>query len=711
MLNRATDRMTWVLFFLLTLVVSLLSTAPAVAVDPVPVTYQDQSYAGVTTTRPTEDKPQSKLFHAHGAWWAIMLDADGKLRIHELLSNHTWRQAGAVVDNRVSSTADLLFDGTQLYVASRDGTTPLRVSRMSFDATDRSWNLDAGFPVTVNAGGSESASIEKDSTGMLWVTWTRSKTVWVSHTTTSDTSWVNGYRPTVADTAVTSDDISGLISFQGKIGVMWSDQGDNKFAFAIHQDGAPDNQWTNETALGGPKLADDHINLKSLSDDPQGRVYAVVKTSLNDVAASSPSDPLILLLIRDSDGTWTQETVATIADDWTRPLLQIDTVNARVLAFGTAPEKGGIIYLKAAPLANPDFQTGRGTPFVSFSGRTLNNATGTKQPLTQQTGVVVMASSSGTDSRYYHAEMPLNPPGIDSPPTAPGAPVVTSTTASQVDLTWAVATDDVGVASYTILRDGVAVGTSATASYSDTTVQPSTTYTYSLVATDTAGQDSPQSAGTQVTTLASGGGSASGVSFVDARSGSATTASVTVTTPSTAAGQVNLLALAARGRPNLTVPAGWTLVRMDENGSVMRQWIYVRVATQAIPEATLTLTLSSAQSSSWTVTAYDGLSLSSPVTASAASVNVSSTQPAVAGISGAPTGIAVAFVGVAAASSVTPSTGWSERGESVALGTYKITGELADTPIPASGTVAPTTVTASPGGASVAQTLALTPAP
>lgn len=708
--NRATRPTTWASLVLLALVTGFLGTAPAVAEDPTPVTYQDQSYAGVTNTRPTADKPQSKLFHARGAWWAIMLDADGKLRIHELMPDHTWRQAGSVVDDRASSTADLLFDGTSLYVASRDNASPLRISRLSFDDVNRAWTLDAGFPVTVNSGGSESASIEKDSTGTLWVTWTRSKAVWVSHTTGSDTSWVAGFRPSVADTAVTSDDISGLISFRGRIGVMWSDQGDNRFGFAIHQDGAPDNQWTSETAMGGQKLADDHLNLKSLSDDLQGRVYAVVKTSLNDLAASAPTDPLIMLLVREADGTWTRRTIATIADDWTRPMIQIDTVNARVLAFGTAPEPGGVIYLKAASLADPQFETGRGTPFVAFKGRTVNNATGTKQPLTQQTGVLVLASSGGTDSRYYHAEMPLNPPGADAPPTAPGAPVAVSTTASQVDLSWAAATDDVGVASYTIQRDGVAIGTSPTTTYSDTTVQPSTAYNYNVVATDTVGQNSPQSASTQVTTPASGGGTTSGVRFVDARSGSATTASVTVSTPDTAAGQVNLLTLTSRGRPALTVPAGWTLVRMDENSTTMRQWVYVRVATQAIPAGTSAVTLSSAQSSSWTVTAYDGVSATTPVSASAASLNTTSTQPAVPGINGTPNGLAVAFVGVAAATSVTPAPGWSERGESVALGTYKVTGELADVVVPSSGTVPPTNVTASPGGVSVAQTLALTPA-
>ena len=79
--------------------------------------------------------------------------------------------------------------------------------------------------------------------------------------------------------------------------------------------------------------------------------------------------------------------VATVADEWTRPQVQIDTVNKRVLVFGTAPIKGGTIYEKSAQINDLSFPSGRGTPYVTFNGAYINNASGTKQPLTQQTGV------------------------------------------------------------------------------------------------------------------------------------------------------------------------------------------------------------------------------------------------------------------------------------------------------------------------------------
>ena len=689
--------------------VTIGGVAPAQAAESAPVTYQDQSYAGLVTSPPTADKPQSKLFFAQGSWWAIMLDADGNFRIHELMPDHTWRIAGNVVDSRVDSTADLLYDGSKLYVASRNPSTPLQVSRMSFQPLTRSWTVDTGFPVTVNAGGSESAAIEKDSTGQLWVTWTKSLKVWVSHTTIDDQTWSTPTQPAVGDTTISADDISGLISFKGKIGIMYSDEGDQKFSFAVHQDTDPDGTWSYESITNGALFADDHINLKNVSDDPAGRVYAVVKTSKNDPVGAPPTDPLIVLLVREADGTWSQHTVATVADEWTRPQVQIDTVNKRVLVFGTAPIKGGTIYEKTAQISDLTFPTGRGTPYVTHAGSYINNASGTKQPLTQQTGVVILASSGAPDYRYFHTEQALTPDGADQPPSPPGQPVANNVSSTKVALSWAASTDDKGVVSYTVMRDGVPVGTSTTTSFTDSTVQPSTTYEYTVTATDTAGQSSPSSVPTTVTT--SDPPVPSSVAFVDARSGSTTGTSVAVDTPAAAAGQVTLLGLAARGNPKVTAPAGWTLVRTDDNGTTMRQQVYRRVATAATPAGTSTFTLSSSQSAAWSDAVYAGVSTTTPIGATAASVNAASKSVAIPAVTGTAASTAVSFAGIAAAASVTPPAGWTERGESsTPTATYKVTGDYADTTIPASGSTAATSATATVSGPSIGQTVALNPA-
>jgi chitodextrinase len=69
-----------------------------------------------------------------------------------------------------------------------------------------------------------------------------------------------------------------------------------------------------------------------------------------------------------------------------------------------------------------------------------------------------------------------------------------------VTLTWTASTDNVGVAGYKIFRNGTQVGTSATTSYVSAGLAASTTYSYTVSAYDTAGNNSAQSSSISVTT-------------------------------------------------------------------------------------------------------------------------------------------------------------------------------------------------------------------
>ena len=86
------------------------------------------------------------------------------------------------------------------------------------------------------------------------------------------------------------------------------------------------------------------------------------------------------------------------------------------------------------------------------------------------------------------------------PPTAPTNLTATAASATQVNLSWTASTDNVGVTGYKIFRDGSQIATSASNSYSDTSVQPATTYSYYVTAYDAAGNNSSASNTATVTT-------------------------------------------------------------------------------------------------------------------------------------------------------------------------------------------------------------------
>jgi hypothetical protein len=692
---------------------------PAAAAGAGPVTYQGPVYGDASSTPPTADKPQSKLWFAQDTWWALMLSQQtATIRVYRLLADHTWVPASGTVDDRPTSTGDALWDGQKLYVVSRDSSTAVRVLRLSLNQTSMTWSVDPGFTSTVFNGGVESAAIDKDSRGRLWVTYTKSSSVWVAHTTNGDAGWVVPFKPRSPDTTIKADDLSSIVAFRGQVGVMWSDQQTGAFRFAIHKDGDPDSTWTTENALAGSNLADDHINLKNFTEDPSGRIFAVVKTSLNDLSPANPTDPLIIVLQRDLDGTWTSHVAAQVQDDATRPIIQVDATNQRLYVFMTAPVSGGSIYMKSAPLSDVSFPGGRGTPFVTWPGKYLNNATGTKQSLTSTTGIVVLACTGGTDRRYYHAEQAIGGTSTNQPPTVPTGLSAQVTSAGDVSLTWNASTDDSsgGVASYTVYRDGTAIAHPSGTSYLDTNVQPSTTYRYTVAATDSLGASSAQSASVSVTTPGSGtpAPAPGSISYVGSSTGANTTANTLVVPRPTQAqaGNVLVAAVSVRGGPTVTGPAGWTKVRADQNATTMGETLWVHTLGSGDPTS-WTWSFSSSQAAAGVIGAYSGVSSSSPVVTTAGQVNAASkviAAPAPATFSASTT--VVAAFGIAQYVTIGPDTPFTERGESSTPSTtYKVSVSLADAPMAANTAMQPPTADASTSAANVGQVVVLRPSP
>ena len=618
---------------MLTVLALLLGSTSAFAdttgLPSTPTTYEGFDY-GVSSHPPTADKPQSKLWFADGSWWAVMISpTDAKqVNVFELMPDHTWRDTGVTIDDRTTSTADVLYEDGVLYTASRAASSGARVNRLRYAPSTRTWQQDAGFPVSASPGGSESVTLARDSLGRLWITYTRNSKVWVQRTTGTDhQTWTAPFTPGTVDVAIGSDDLSAIVALNGRIGVMWSNQVADRFLFAVHDDTAPDDAWSLESPLAGTNLADDHVNLKTFSSDGQGRTFAVVKTSKDEDPASPGSAPLIVVLARTAAGAWSSTTFGTIADDHTRPMLVVDETNQELNVFATGSVQGGSIYRKKAPLSDVRFPAGRGEPFVTYPGAWLNNATSTKDPVNAATGLVVLAATHGTKHRYYHAELALGSGtggGSESPPS----------------------TDEIAFRSASSAQNG---GTS----------------------------------------------------------------SITVATPSgTAAGDVLLATIDVRGKPKITAPTGWQLVRHDDGSSTMQKATYWKAATAGEP-ASHTFGFSSSMGATALVSAYSGVSTTAPVDAHSGLVGTTAsrqiTAPAVT--TTVPGTRLVGLFATASSTTITPPTGMTERAEATTpTSTYKISGELADAAHSTTGSTGTRVATAGLSTKNIGQLIALRPA-
>lgn len=409
---------TWVFSAVLALAVlgglGLFGGVSALAV-PTEAGFRDFSY-GSATSSPTGNKAQNKLWFNDGAWWGSLFNPSANdYHIYRFnKANHSWTGTGTLIDSRNNSKADTLWDGNKLYVASAVVSTTgtdqaAKLRRYSYDASADRYTLDAGFPVTVGSGPMEALTLDKDSTGKLWVTFTQGNRVFVNRSVGGDTSWGQPFVPSVAGVNVDPDDVSAVAAYNlntaaPKMGLMWSNQADDKIYFTAHTDGAPDNAWQpTRTVIEGPRSADDHVSLKSLQTDPEGRIFTVHKTNFGDTGTPDPGAPLILVTVLRQDGSFTRHVFGRVAEDHTRPALVIDEDNQNLYVFATAPvSPGGTIYYKRAPLGAPNFPSGLGTPFIkSSTDRTINNVTSTKQNATDASGILVLASDD-TSNFYLH---------------------------------------------------------------------------------------------------------------------------------------------------------------------------------------------------------------------------------------------------------------------------------------------------------------------
>lgn len=424
---------------------------------------RDFSYSGVSA--PTGQKPESKLWYTADGWFGVLWNSGAKQwRIYRFnWSADNWTDLGVVVDTRAKGEVDALWDAanSKLYVAThiKEGakTTDMAAKLRRFSYANGTYQADAGFPVTMTTGAIEALVIDQDTTGRVWATWTQTagsfRKLNVTHATSaSNTSFVTPFTPALNGASnLSTDDISTLVEYDGQIGVMWSNQNDNKVYFASHVDGTPDSDWVLNPALSGPKWADDHLNIKSLSSDPAGRVFAVVKTSLNDVYPLTSSEPLILLLTLDGNGTWKKDTVWRINEgDNTRPIVLVspDTRTLHVFAAGPCCSGGTVVY-KTSPLDNPAFPSGLGDTFLKLaSDTTINNPSSTKQPVTAASGILVVAGDDHT-SFYVHNKITLGSSGgggndTTAPTVAITSPAAGASVAGPTPIT-ASAADNVGV--------------------------------------------------------------------------------------------------------------------------------------------------------------------------------------------------------------------------------------------------------------------------
>jgi hypothetical protein len=177
------------------------------------------------------------------------------------------------------------------------------------------------------------------------------------------------------------------------------------------------------------------------------------------------------------------------------------------------------------------------------------------------------------------------------------------------------------------------------------------------------------------------------------------------------AGDVMVATLDGRGNPSFVAPGGWTLIRLDAHGYVVRKATYYKVATGSEP-ASYTWTWSGVQAAAGGILAFANVDAGSPIVAHSGATSSGSstsiTAPSVSTIGGS---MVVGLFDTAQNTTVGPPAGLTEWFESTSnTGSYPVVSEAAGALQAAAGATGSRVATAGKPAQNIGQLIALRPA-
>ncbi|MBI4893393.1 MAG: hypothetical protein HY821_22420 [Acidobacteria bacterium] len=349
----------------------------------------------VDVPAPTKDKPQSKLWFAHGTWWAWLPVRGG---------SSVWRRTEAgwrrqeeldAALRGLPGQADVWAGGDSVRAVLVEPSR-LAVATLRWDARTARYRA-AGAAAEFDPGGeTETATIARDGAGRDWFAYNSGGRMWVR---ASGRSWTAPIE--VSRVAASGDDICAVVALPGEIAVIWSDQEHDAVYFRRHSDRARPEEWAEiEVIEEGNKTADDHIHIAARGD---GALFVATKNSVDRVGA-----PQQVLRVRSAKGRWTNHGYAllTESEQPTRPIAQLTEDGARLFLLHTIGLKGqrparSVIVCRSTSPAELSFEGG--WQRLIDGGAAVNNVTGSKARLPRGRPWIVRASDA--EGRVYEGRL------------------------------------------------------------------------------------------------------------------------------------------------------------------------------------------------------------------------------------------------------------------------------------------------------------------
>lgn len=237
---------------------------------------------------PTADKPQSKIWWAHDAWWALLPHENGAALYQR--SESGWSLQTTF--ESVSGKADVYADEEKT-ITVLVGECELKVVDLSYENEKYNLQSISSLKIPKECNEIETATITKDDKGIWWIASDMNQKILVWSSKDGHT-WS---KPQALTVDISKDDISVISRLSNGVSVIWSNQLDDNVSESIHLNESPFKNWSEPQIIAeGNHTADDHLNTTLLKG---GTLVLVSKNSLDQLDQSQ-----FVLRIRDKKGIW-----------------------------------------------------------------------------------------------------------------------------------------------------------------------------------------------------------------------------------------------------------------------------------------------------------------------------------------------------------------------------------------------------------------------
>ncbi|MDZ7360649.1 MAG: T9SS type A sorting domain-containing protein [candidate division KSB1 bacterium] len=344
---------------------------------------------------------QSKVFYHDTQWWAVAFDAvENRWYIWKFTGTAWVKSMG--IDKGAAFNYDVVVNASEnkIYLLGAHKSLS-KFHRYSY--IGGAWKIDSGFPKSLNdfvhVDANNPINLVQARNGDLWMFRIRAGILQAKRSSDGGATWsaIIPVKTGLRTANGTTDAVAFKSGDHTYIGVGYgeTDSLTSQFGFLMHQDGAADDAWTDESASLTSFGTERARNQISMAVDANNNVYIFTQN-----ASVTTGNPHNTLYRRRNTGIWAKFKVNS-AHAWKSPALAVDASGKALYLMGvnTATDWGEYKTCSFGQEATLDTMSAAG--LFAVNGAKFDDLSAPAANVTASSGLMLCADNLTTNKIYF----------------------------------------------------------------------------------------------------------------------------------------------------------------------------------------------------------------------------------------------------------------------------------------------------------------------